>query len=112
MREQTDALEHIADAPAQLVRIAKRHILAADKNRAARRFDQAVDEFQKRRLARARAADQGQEFAASRFERDSPHGEACTAIIGLPCVPDLDRLRLRLHGLPFDPSSRGWISEI
>lgn len=63
VRKQPAALEHVTDAPAQRDRIAVSGILAVHAHRAAVRFDQPVDQPQQGGFARARTADDGEEFA-------------------------------------------------
>src|SRR5882724_5175647 len=63
MREQPTALEYVADAPAQSDRVDVAHVLAFDRDAAAIGLDQPVGQPQQRRLSRAGAADDGEEFA-------------------------------------------------
>ena len=75
MREQSAALEHIADAAAQSNRIDRAHVLALDRDAAAVGVDQPVRQPQQRGLAGAGAADDGEEFALGDIERDVVHGQ-------------------------------------
>ena len=74
MRKQPAALEHIADPPPQPDRIDVAHVLALDRDGAAVGLDQPVGQPQQRGLARAGAADDGEEFALGDLERDVVDG--------------------------------------
>jgi hypothetical protein len=80
MREQPDALEHIADAAAQAGRLEAGDILAAEQHAPARRLDQRVDHLQQCRFARARGADQRHEAAG--FDRAADAGYRYRLAIG------------------------------
>ncbi len=64
MREQTDFLNHVTDAPAQPNRIPFERAFALDPNLARRRIDETVDQFHRRGLARAAAPEKNQSLAA------------------------------------------------
>jgi len=74
MRKQPSALEHIADPPAQRNRIDAADILPLDRDAAAVGLDQPVGQPQQRSLARAGAADDGEELSLGDIERDVVHG--------------------------------------
>ena len=91
VREQPDLLEHIADAPAQLGGIDRRHLGVEDADRAGGRIDQPVDDLEQRRLAGPGFADDDEELAATDVEPDVADGVVRAALIGLGCAPDRDR---------------------
>src|ERR1700722_17703920 len=70
MREQPAALKHVTDAPPQGHGVGRAHVLAFDGDVAVVRLDQAVGKPQQRGLARARSADDREEFAALDMKRD------------------------------------------
>ena len=63
MREQSDLLDHVADAPAERRDVLGHHVHAVDQDLAAGRIDEAVDHLQRRRLAAARRADEDADLA-------------------------------------------------
>ena len=66
VREQADALEHVADPPPQHDGIGGAHVLAFDAHGAAVGLGQPVDQAQQRGLAGAGRPDDGEEFALAR----------------------------------------------
>ncbi len=90
MRKQPAALEDIADAPPQPNRIGRAHVLALDRDVARVRLDQPVRQPQQRGLARAGAADNGEELALGHFERDVIHRQHAAAVeaLGHICIGD------------------------
>src|ERR1700691_5621950 len=91
MREQPAALKHVADAPPQGHRVGRAHVLAFDGDVAVVRLDQAVGEPQQRGLARARAADDREKFAALDMKRDVIDGLDAAAIKTLADVVEDDQ---------------------
>ena len=88
MRKQPDLLERVADAPAQLVRLALAHVAAVDEHRARVRLDQPVHQLQRRRLPAARRAHQEQTLAARHLERDAVHRERRAVALHEALEPD------------------------
>ena len=62
MRKQADALKDVADSPPQLIRRPRARRLTIDEHLARVRLEQAVDHLERRRLARARLADDRDEL--------------------------------------------------
>src|SRR4051812_26494416 len=115
MREQADALEHVADAPAQRRRVDHAHRLAVDPYLAAVGLDQAVDEFQGGGFSSTRAAHQGHEGTGLDSKPDVAHGDALSAVEALADPVDLDESGA--HHLPWkcdadcrERRRRGWPS--
>ena len=69
VRKKPDALEDVADAPAQRCDVSRAYQFAVDAHRAAIGFDQPVDELQSGRLAGAGCADQRNEEARLDLQR-------------------------------------------
>ena len=90
VRKQADALEDVADAPPEQVRVDRPDRLAFDPDRALVGLDQTVDEFQRRRLARAGRSDQRDEGAGLDPQRDIVHRKGAPAIKGLANAFDLN----------------------
>jgi hypothetical protein len=81
VREQADALEHVADLSPQCDRIRGLHVLAVDPHGAGARIGQAVDQPQQRGLAGTGRPDDGEEFALVHRERHAvEHGLRRVAI--------------------------------
>ncbi len=97
MREQADALEHIADAAAKRRRIQFGYRFAIDMHTAAVGLDQAVDAFHEGRLAGTRCADHGQEGAGLYVECDVPERKGAAAIVTLGDVFDRDQWGGSIH---------------
>ena len=70
VREQADALEHIADRAPQHVRLERGRVLAVDRHAPRVRLDEPIDHLERRGLARARAADEHHQLAGRDLERD------------------------------------------
>src|SRR5207247_2166213 len=70
MWKESDFLNHVADAAAQANRVPCRRRLSFDQNLAGRRFQQPIDQFERRRLSRSAAAKQDDRLARFHFERD------------------------------------------
>ena len=81
--KQSDTLDHIADAAAQLHRIGLERVASVDVNRAGGRLDESIDHLQSRGLAAARLTDENQQLARRRLEADSVYREAAAVVIGL-----------------------------
>ncbi len=88
--EQSNALEHIADAAAQLRGGKIAGGGAFDHHPAAVGLGEAVDHLQRGGLARARRADQSQEGALGHAQADAIDGFAAAAVEGLADVLKLD----------------------
>ncbi len=82
VREQPDALEHITDAPAQLVRGRGARGLPIDEHGARIGLEQAIDGLQQRGLAGPGVPDDGEEGLGRHLETDLPDGPAGAAIEG------------------------------
>ena len=93
VREQADALEHIADAPAQQRSGLAAHGTALEPHLSLIRFDQAVDGLERGGLARSGGADQGGEGSGGEGEADAAQGEGSPAVEGLADVIQLDQRR-------------------
>ena len=73
MGQQADLLDDVADAAAQLDRVLRHDVAAADQDLAGRRLDQPVDHLERRRLAAARRADEDADRACRHREARSLH---------------------------------------
>jgi hypothetical protein len=93
MRKQRTTLEDISNPTPQCDRIDLRDVLAADPDNPAIRRNQAVGESQKRRLARAGAADDGKELAFGDSERDVIDGFHSAAVEALSDMVVSDQRR-------------------
>src|ERR1041385_5394767 len=99
MRKQPAALEHVADAAAQPDRVDGTHVLALDTDRTAVGPDQPVGETEQRGLARAGAADDGEEFARGDAQGDVVDGFDPAAVKTLADMVPGDQGRIA-HSVP------------
>ncbi len=83
MRKQRAALEDIADAAAQQHGIECADVLALDLDRATIGFDQPVGKPEQGGLARAGAADNGEELPLGDLKRDVVNGHHAAVVEGL-----------------------------
>ena len=108
VREQADALEDIADPPAQRGCGAGGDVLPVQQHLAGRRLDQPVDRLEQRRLARSRRADERNEAAGRDGEVDAVHRPRLAISLGNGV--ETERFcwhRRRRCGMP-PPKSNEW----
>src|SRR5262245_15485289 len=91
MRKEPDALKDVTDTPTQCCDVAGVHELAFDAHCAAIRFDQAVDELQRGRLAGAGCAYQRNQFAGFDAQRCIGYRQRAAAVEGLADLVELDQ---------------------
>src|SRR6185437_953371 len=95
MGKQPDALEHVADAPAQAVGRVRIDRLARDHDGATLGVDEPVDHLQQRGLARARVAYDGDERPFGDLQSDFAYRESATSVEGLRDLAKRDHLPRR-----------------
>ena len=81
MREETDGLDHVADAAPQRLRIAFKRVASADFDRTGSGFDQAIDRAQKRTLSASRRTQEHDQRAGFDVEAHVVDGEPVGARI-------------------------------
>ncbi len=88
MGEQPDPLEHVADAPTQLHGVDALNIFSVDEHLPRRSIDQAIDEFQRRRLAAPGLAQKHEELARGHLQGKVAHGMGRSVVVRLADVVD------------------------
>ena len=110
MREQRAALEDVADAAAQHHGIERADVLALDLDRATIGFDQPVGQLEQGGLARAGAADNGEERALADRKAEVVDGLRRPAVEAFADMGECDQGCSRhrvLSQLPSSPSREG-----
>src|SRR5262249_2561632 len=79
--EQAALLDHVADAPPQLVRPQPHDVAVVDRDGAARRLDHAVDHPQCRRLPRARRPDEHGDLSRRHLDRQAVDGLGAVGVL-------------------------------